>query len=136
MKLYIPFVSILLLLPGLTALSQSTSGFKIAMERVLWHDNIDKQQGKLVPPGGVKISRDESVNLQITDALTRGVDELQLQFEQDSNMTGQEKIKYLRSLDFLLQGFNAYYHRKNFPPSIAPALVESFAKCVEFDRRK
>lgn len=136
MKLYIPFVSLLLLLPGLTALSQSTSGFKVAMERVLWHDNIDKQQGKLVPPGGVKISRDESVNLAITDALTRKVDELQLKFEQDSVMTGQEKIKYLRSLDFLLQGFYAYYNRRNFPPSIAPDLVQSFDKCVELDREK
>jgi hypothetical protein len=136
MKLYIPLVSVLLLLPGLKTLSQNTSGFKIAMERVLWHDNIDKQQGKLVPPGGVKISRDESVNLQITDALTRGVDELQAQFEQDSTMSNQEKIKYLRSLDFLLQGFNAYYYRKNFPPSIAPAMVESFEKCVQLDKRK
>ena len=136
MKPYIPVLSLLLLLPGLSALSQSTSGFKIAMERVLWHDNIDKQQGKLVPPGGVKISRDESVNLEITDALTRRVDALQLQFEQDSTMTGQEKIKYLRSLDFLLQGFYAYYNRRNFPPSIAPSLVESFEKCVVLDRRK
>jgi hypothetical protein len=136
MKLYIPVVSFLLLLPGLSALSQSTNGFKIALERVLWHDNIDKQQGKLVPPGGVKISRDESVNLQITDALTRRVDELQLQFEQDSTMTGQEKIKYLRSLDFLLQAFNTYHHKKDFPPSIAPAMVESFEKCVDLDHQK
>jgi hypothetical protein len=136
MKLYIPFVVIMLLLPGLSAVAQSTSGFKVALERVLWHDNIDKQQGKLVPPGGVKVSRDESVNLQITDALTRGVDELQLKFEQDSTMTSQEKVKYLRSLDFLLQGFNAYYYRKNFPPTIAPALIEAFEKCVELDRRK
>jgi hypothetical protein len=136
MKLYIPFFSFLLLLPGLSALSQNTSGFKIAMERVLWHDNIDKQQGKLVPPGGVKISRDESVNLAITDALTRRVDELQLQYELDSTLSNQEKIKYLRSLDFLLQSFNAYYNRRNFPPSIAPAMVESFDRCVELDRKK
>src|SRR5687768_565204 len=103
MKLYIPFASLLLLLSGPSALSQATSSFKIAMERVLWHDNIDKQQGKLVPPGGVKISPDESVNLQITDALLRRVDEVQTEYERDSTMTGQEKIKYLRSLDFLLQ---------------------------------
>lgn len=136
MKLYIPIVSLLLLLPGVNALSQSTSGFKIALERVLWHDNIDKQQGKLVPPDGVKISRDESVNLEITDALRRRVDELQLQFEQDSTMTGQEKIKYLRSLEFLLQGFYNNYNKKNFPASIAPAVVESFGKCVELDKEK
>jgi hypothetical protein len=136
MKLYIPFASLLLLLSGPRALSQATSSFKIAMERVLWHDNIDKQQGKLVPPGGVKISPDESVNLQITDALVRRVDELQLAYELDSTMTGQEKIKYLRSLDFLLQSYYAYYNRRNFPPSLAPAMVESFEKCVILDRRK
>jgi hypothetical protein len=135
MKLYIPFAGLLLLLTGLTARSQSTSHFKIALERVLWHDNIDKQQRKLVPPGGVKISPDESVNLQITDALTRRVDELQAQYEQDSTMANQEKIKYLRSLDYLLQSYNAWHNRRDFPASLAPALVESFAKCVELDRR-
>src|SRR5687767_5924832 len=117
MKLYIPFLCILSVFLCQSGRAQSSSSYKIAMERVLWHDNIDKQQGKLVPPGGVKTSRDESINLQITDALTRRVDDLQVQFEQDSTMNGQEKIRYLRSLDFMLQSFHSYYNKRNFPPS-------------------
>lgn len=135
MKLYIPVFSLLFILSGTSVGAQSASTFKVALERVLWHDNIDKQQEKLAPGGVVKISRDESVNLQVADALVRSIDELQEKIETDTVMTNQEKVKYLRSLDFLLQSYQAWHNKRNFPPSIAPSLVAAFAKCMELDYR-
>lgn len=57
--------------------------FKVAQDRMLWHDKIDKEQLRLFSLGGnkndslVRLTRDEAVNAQITDALGRRVDELQ-----------------------------------------------------------
>ena len=49
------------------------------MDRMLWHDKIDKQQKKLYNSEGLlKLSTDESVNLQIEDALVRKIDNLPL----------------------------------------------------------
>ena len=46
--------------------------FTVARDRMLWHDNVDKEQKKLMNSSGIiQLSRDESINLQIEDALIR-----------------------------------------------------------------
>ncbi|HZE84559.1 MAG TPA: hypothetical protein VE035_09630, partial [Puia sp.] len=45
--------------------------YKVAQDRMLWHDNVDKQQKHLLLIGGgrvdsmIRLGRDENVNLQI-----------------------------------------------------------------------
>src|ERR1700678_3464728 len=78
--------------------------YKVAQDRMLWHDKVDKEQQKLFAIGGSKndsvmrLSKDETVNLQITDALGRQVDELQQQIEFDSTLNTNSKKRYLRGL--------------------------------------
>ena len=100
MRIHIPFIVICLLV-GQTLLAQTAVSFKVAMEREIWHNNIDKQQKKVNQLNNQgKIAADTTVGLQIMDALSRGVDELQMQIEMDSTLKSMEKIKYLRSIDF------------------------------------
>lgn len=104
---------------------------------MLWHDNIDKAQKQLLQKDGtVKISDDESVNLQATDAIVRQVDEMQQQIEEDSTLSGQGKIKYLRTLESMLQGYSDYQNKRDFPASIAPNLVKAFKECLVLDQNK
>ncbi len=101
----------------------------------MFHENIDKQQKRLVQEDGtVKVSTDESVNLQTADALVRQVNEIQEQIEEDSTLSGQGKIKYLRSLDYMLQGYANNVNKRDYPATIAPALVKAFAKCLALDK--
>ncbi|MCS3796797.1 hypothetical protein [Niastella sp. OAS944] len=134
MRIHIPFIVICLLV-GQTLLAQTAVSFKVAMEREIWHNNIDKQQKKVNQLNNQgKIATDTTVGLQIMDALTRGVDELQMQIEMDSTLKSMEKIKYLRSVDLLLQGYITYLNRRDFSASAAPALIKAFAQCIELDK--
>ena len=113
--------------------------FKVQQDRMLWHDNIDKEQKRLLALDGraddsITISRDENINLQIADALIRQVDEWQQSIELDSTLTGQGKIKYLRSLESMIKGYNNHYRQRDFPPSMAPGLVEAFKQAMKLDR--
>jgi len=106
------------------------------MERELWHGNIDKQQKKASQLNNQgKIAADTTVSLQIMDALVRGIDDLQNQIEIDSTLNGNGKIKYLRSIDFLLQSYFSNLNRRDYPASLAPALIKAFGQCMELDKQ-
>jgi len=115
--------------------------YKVAQDRMLWHDNVDKEQQKLIIAGGgkrdslIRLTRDETVNLQVTDALVRQVDELQQQIEFDSTLNTNNKKKYLRALEFLLRGFHQAYTTKDIQVSAAPALIAAFKRAMELDRK-
>ncbi|MDF2187259.1 hypothetical protein [Paraflavitalea sp. CAU 1676] len=134
MKPYL-LASSLLLLIAQAGLAQTTAyPYKIAMQRVLWHENIDKQQIKLFASINKSVP-DESVSLQITDATGRHVDELQEQIETDSILSSQSKIKYLRNVESTLQQFSYWRGQKDFPATSAPALIKGLAECIELDRK-
>jgi hypothetical protein len=114
--------------------------YKVAQERILWHDNIGKEQSHLYilnikPSDSANASKDEHVNQQVADAMIKRVNELQQQIELDTTLSGQGKVKYLRSLESLVKGFNDYCNKKDFPPSIAPDLVIAFEKGMQLDRQ-
>ena len=128
------------LLPSRTITAQSVNPtFKIQQERKIWHDNIDKEQKRLLGLDGkpdeiIQVSKDDNVNLQIADVMIRQVDLLQVKIETDSTINGQMKIKNLRSLETMLKGYNNNFRKKDFPPSMAPTLFEAFVKAMELDR--
>src|SRR5882724_11758596 len=133
MKLFIPFFSILLFLSWMPCHGQTQTpyAFKVPLDRMMWHENIDKQQKRLVQDDGtVRVSADESINLQTADAIVRQVNEIQEQIEEDSTLSSQGKIKYLRCLDYMLQGYADNMNKRDFPPTIAPALVKAFGECL------
>src|SRR5690606_10711109 len=103
---------------------------------MLFHDLVDKQQQRLLSQdGSLKLSEDESVNLQVADVLIRQVDQLQEDIESDSLLAGQEKVKSLKSLETLLKGYNRYRNGKDFPATVAPALLAAFKEGMELDRK-
>ena len=114
--LLVPF-SLLLTLPLFA--QTANPFFKIQQERKLWHDNIDKEQVRLLALDGkadgiIQASKDENVNLGIADVMIRQVDLLQEKIETDSTLSGQMKIKNLRSLETMIKGYNNHFKRKDF----------------------
>ena len=110
--------------------------FVVARDRMLFHDNVDKEQKKLLKDGSVRITRDESINLQIEDALIRRLDEYQEEIELDSTLSSNDKKKYLRGLEAMLRGFNQNWNKRDFSPSQAPALLSGYMKAVNLDRQR
>jgi hypothetical protein len=142
MKKYIRFLLIPFSLLAMRPLFAQTvsPAFKIQQERKLWHENIDREQKRLLALDGkpdeiIQASKDENINLQIADVLIRQVDLLQEKIEMDSTLSGQMKIKNLRSMETMLRGYNNNYRHKDFPPSMAPVLFDAFVLAMELDRR-
>lgn len=141
MKIILRFAILsLILFPALAAQAQmSNPPFKIQQDRKLWHDNIDREQKRLLGLDGkadriIQVSKDENVNLAVADVMIRQVDGLQEKIELDSTLSGQMKIKNLRSLESMLKGYNNHFHQKDYPASMAPALFEAFIQAMELDR--
>jgi hypothetical protein len=115
--------------------------YKVAQDRMLWHDNVDREQKRLLGLGGnksdslIRLVKDENVNLQITDALIRQVDEIQEIIEFDSTLNTNNKKRYLRGLEFLLRGYEAGYDRHTIQSSMAPALVGAYKNAMELDKK-
>src|SRR5678815_574366 len=112
--------------------AQTSYPFKVTMDRMLWHDKVDAQQKKVLEK---KSPIDESIELQITDALIRRVDEIQQEIELDSTYTRNLKIKYLLSVESMLKEFNMTRGNRDYPSSMAPALVAAFEKAMALDRK-
>lgn len=132
----IRLLTIVLFLLPCALFSQMAYTFKIATDRMLFHDLVDKQQKNLLnKKDSLKLSDDESINLQVSDVLLRQVDELQEQIESDSTINSQVKIKSLKSLETMLKGYSRSNGRKDFPVTMAPALFKAFRECQVLDRK-
>lgn len=126
---------VLLLLPG-ALISQTAYTFKIATDRMLFHDLVDEQQKNIFSKkDSLRLTPDESINFHVEDVLIRRVDELQQDIESDSGLSGQVKVKSLKALENMLRGFNMNKNKKDFPPSMAPALLDAFRECLILDRK-
>lgn len=109
--------------------------FAVARDRMLWHDNVDKEQRRLVTAtGAVQLAKDESINLQIEDAFIRKLDQFQEKLENDSTLSNNDKKKYLKALELMLRGYNQNWNKRDHSSSQAPALLNAFMDAMELDR--
>ena len=127
---------------SLDSLAQPNSyPYKVAQDRMIWHDKVDQEQQRLIAMGNgksdsvIRLSKDDAINLQITDALCRQVDDLQQQIEFDSTLNTNGKKRYLRGLEAMLTGFEKAYRAKEIPGSMAPDLVAAFTAAMQLDER-
>ena len=128
-------LTILLLVLPCAVMSQTSYPFKIATVRMLFHDMIDNQQKLLLDKNdSLKLSNDETINLQVADVLLRQVDELQEKIELDSTLTSQEKVKSLKGIETMLKGYNRLKGGKDYPVSMAPAMHDALKECLVLDR--
>jgi len=110
---------------------------KVPIERIYFHDlihkeqtNCDKADGKL--DGIIKISGNDDINLQVTDALIRKVNELEDFVEANAKISSnQEKIAYLRFIERMVQQFRIEWKTRELNPILAPALVDNFEKILK-----
>ncbi|HUB62761.1 MAG TPA: hypothetical protein VL978_18735 [Puia sp.] len=135
-------IAAVFLLVSVYSVAQPTAyGFPVAQDRMIWHDKVDQAQQRLIAMGNgksdsiIRLTGDEAINLQITDALCRQVDELQEQIEFDSTLNTNGKKRYLRGLEVLLTGFQAAFQARQIPASMAPDLIGAFTEAMHLDER-
>jgi hypothetical protein len=109
---------------------------KVPIHRQINHDKInaeqkllDKADGKI--DGIVKATRQDDINLYITDAMVRQINELQDSIETNNKIKGQQqKVLYLSYVQELVKTYREGIKQKLIDPVIAPNLVNTFAKAL------
>ncbi|MEO6188549.1 MAG: hypothetical protein ABIO82_07120, partial [Ginsengibacter sp.] len=108
----------------------------IPISRQVFHDKIkdeqrraDRMDGRV--DGLMKVSQNNEVNLQVTDALIRQINVLRNDVESRKDLpTNNEKIRYLRYIESLLKVFTEEWKEHNISPALAPMLVENFSEIM------
>ena len=104
----------------------------IPLNRQLFHDRIDNEQSLLDKEDGkidgmIRVSTNDEVNLQVTDALLRRLNEYQYMVEtNDSIVSNNEKIRQLNFIEIFSRNFRISWRQKKVDPSLAPLLVDFF----------
>jgi hypothetical protein len=110
---------------------------KVPIERQMKHDKInaeqkllDKADGKI--DGIIRATQQDDVNLAITDAMVRQVNELQDSIETNKKIKGQQqKVLYLDYVEQLVKAFREGLKQKTIAAVYAPTLVSTFSKAIQ-----
>lgn len=106
----------------------------IPFQRIRFYDRIKEEQLKCDKADGkadsiIKVSNNEEINLQVTDAITRRINDLICFTEANTKVaTNNEKIRQLNYIEEIVRSFRLNWKAKKLNPSLAPALVENFEK--------
>ncbi len=127
----VPYFFILVFLLPLASLAGNDTT-NIPLARRVFHDKINDEQKRADKADGhldglIKVSPNAEVNLQVTDAIIRRVNVLRNDIENNKQLpTNNDKIRYLRYIEYLLRAFTNDWKTHKISPSLAPLLVENF----------
>ncbi|WP_341834447.1 hypothetical protein WJU16_15775 [Chitinophaga pollutisoli] len=111
---------------------------QIPITRQGFHDNIDKEQLNADKLDGkqdnfVKVGDDENMNLQVTSALSKMVDDIQVEIERDTALDHRLKVKYLSGLHQTLRDYNLKRAYNRIDAEEAPAMISAYHQMMRAD---
>ncbi len=133
-----------LLFISFLGIAQSTvkdPSLKPPLNRQMFHDKIDNEQKNVLRLDGraddtLKVSTIEELNLQATIALIGQVNTFQQKVEKDSTLKHNDKLIWLRAMEFLLQGYASNWRSGSLRPYIVMELLNSFEAAMQLERKK
>ena len=109
----------------------------IPFDRQYFHDKIVNQQTLADEADGLKdgqftATKNNDVNLQLTDALYRRIKDLRYGVEVNALLPGKnEKIRYLSYIEELVRSFRMAWKSREISPVEFPALITAFEKVAK-----
>lgn len=106
----------------------------VPISRQRFHDRINNEQILTDKADGkrdslIRVSGNEEINLQVTDAFTRRIDEFQNDVETDTKIiSSNEKIRQLNYIEELVRDFRTAWKTRKLNPALGPVLVNNFYK--------
>ena len=114
----------------------SVDSVVIPIQRKLIHERINEEQAKCDKADGkldgmIKVSANEEINLQVTDAIIRKINELQNNIESDAKVaSNNEKIRQLNFVLQVVKDFRTEWISKRLNPASAPILIDNFEQIL------
>ncbi|MEO6289413.1 MAG: hypothetical protein ABIO76_05810 [Ginsengibacter sp.] len=108
----------------------------IPLNRQVFHDKIKDEQKRADRADGhldglIRVSPNNEINLQVTDAIIRKVNVIRNDIESDKQLsTNNDKIRYLRYVEYLLKGFTNDWKAHAISPALAPLLIDNFREIL------
>jgi hypothetical protein len=123
-----------------SAAGQDSSRSVIDIRRVKLHEDIDGLQSRICALDGkpdkmIVISRDQDLDLLLTDIYTRQTDALQLDIEKNSAADHRIKVKYLSGLNILLEDLLRSFRSNALSATEAATLLEAYRQYMGLDIR-
>ncbi len=132
------FLVLSILLAGVFGSSKAaTDSLKIPLGRQLVHQRITEAQGAAdnldyKKDGFLKLTGNEEINLQVTDAIFRHVTEMRVGFERNERLKADNNrlIGCLRLLREVVEAFTSNIRQKKISAAQAPILIDQFEKTL------
>jgi hypothetical protein len=108
--------------------------------RELFHDYINTEQKKILKSDGKNDNQysptdDDDINFLLTRSLIYKVDGLQCKIENDSTLTAQNKVRYLRGIENVLKFFVTNTASKKVNPVLLPDILAAYENCMQNDKQ-
>ena len=109
----------------------------IPLFRQGFHDKIDKEQllvdkADNMQDGYLHLSKNEEINLQVSDVIFRKIDELQIWVETNELIaTNNDKIRYLRLIENVIKNFRIDWRKKDIKPIDFPSVYNTFESILK-----
>ena len=109
----------------------------IPFNRVRFHDRIKEEQLKCDKADGkadslIKVGKNEEINLQVTDVLTRKINDILCFIESTPKLpTNNDKIRQLNFVEEIVRSFRVSWKSKRLNPALAPELIDNFEKILK-----
>jgi hypothetical protein len=82
--------------------------------------------------GILSVTSNDEINLQVTDAIIREINELQDSVETNNKIvTNNDKIRYLRYIEEVVKDFRLGWLHKTLNPALAPMLINNFSDILQ-----
>ena len=109
----------------------------VPFQRVRFHDRIKEEQAKCDKADGkqdsiIRVGKNEEINLQVTDVLTRKVGGILCYIESNAAIaSNNDKIRQLNFVEEMIRAFRLGWKARRINPSMAPLLVDNFEKVLK-----
>ena len=131
---------ILTLLLGLVYLvnGQPSANTNIPLSRLYFHETLDATQKKLLAMDGkadslFTVTPNEKVNADVTYSATKGIDKVANTIEADSTLDNNNKIKFLRGLNEMVNSYMLKARADSVKYAILPSLLDAFSECMPLE---
>jgi len=126
------YLFLVVFLAGLESFAYMDTTVIVPLQRRYFHDKIineqklcDKADGKV--DNIIRVGKNESINMHVTDAMFRKVKELQDWIElNDIIKNNNEKIRYLAYIENMLRSYRIACKKREINPVVFPSLLENF----------
>ncbi|QEC67969.1 hypothetical protein FRZ67_11900 [Panacibacter ginsenosidivorans] len=133
------FILIALLVLFYSVKAQPSADTNIPLSRLYFHEALDAAQHKLLAMDGkadslFTVTPNNGLNNELTITITDGVDKLSAGIESDSLLDNNGKIKFLRGLTELLNGYMFGCRMDSVKYATLPDILDAYKECMPLER--